>query len=412
MTANALRNIDLVRPPEPPPGGAAPLDIRHIVIDECHHPLRANGVYHVARMLALEQTKAGDVARIELLRARQEEMDGNVFDVRTDLLPLEGGKLLGRSVRLAPQIVTTMVAGAGLRTIFHIHSARQALLWFLSRELRRRGFAYAITVHGRYSHLYDQSGKTTRWLPLLYVKTAERAVLNVARFVQAVSEAEKKIIQRIAPHANVQVIPNAAFSSALSGAPPPPPRSARRPQFPHFGYCGRYEIEHKGLDLLIEGFAIYRQRGGKGLLTLIGTGPAREQIAAMAAHFEVGAFVEVGGPKFGEEKKTALKTWDFFVQPSRFDGIPIGALEAAFLGLPLIVTAGTGLREEVASFDAGVPIDEMTAEAVARAFEAAEAVDPDAWARKSRNAFTMAKSIGDWTKVAERLRSLYERAPA
>ena len=88
--------------------------------------------------------------------------------------------------------------------------------------------------------------------------------------------------------------------------------------------------------------------------------------------------------------------------------MPIGSLEAALLGLPLIVTAETGLRQQVASLEAGVPIAHLTAEAVAQAFRAAENATPEAWMRMSRNAHAMAASIGDWTAIAEKIRSLYE----
>ena len=408
MTVIALRNADFARPPRQAPHRMAPLDIRHIVIDDCHHPLRANGVHHVARMLTLEQIEAGDHARIVLFRAPEGETFDEVADVRTDLLPLIGSKLLGRLVRLAPKILTTLLAGANPRTIFHIHGARQPLLWSLSRALRQRGYPYAITVHGRYSHLFDLDGRTQRRTSLLYLKTVERGVLNAARFVHAVSEAERRIIRRIAPDARLEVVANAAFSSSRDGPPPAPRRSAPSPRFPMFGFCGRYEIEHKGLDLLIQGFADYRRRGGKGNLTLIGTGSARQRLADMAKALGVDDWVDVGGPQFGDEKNMTLRSWDFFVQPSRFDGVPIGPLEAALLGLPLIVTAETGLRQQVASLEAGVPIADLTAEAVAQAFRAAESATPDAWMRMSRNAHAMGASIGDWTAIAERIRSLYE----
>ena len=407
MTVTALRNADFACSPQLAARRAAPLDIRHIVIDDCHHPLRANGVHQVARMLTLEQTEAGDHARIALFRAPQAKPTDDPADVRMDLLPLVGRKLLGRVVALDRRILSMLLAGAGPRTVFHIHGARQPLLWFLSRELHRAECAYAVTVHGRYSHLYDVQGRARRWAPLMYFMTVERAALTPARFVQAVSEAESAIIRRIAPRARVRVVPNAAFSSALGGAPALPRRLSPSARFPMFGFCGRYEIEHKGLDLLIAGFALYRRGGGKGQLALIGTGPSRERIAAIAAELGVGEWVEVSGPRFGDEKNAVMNDWDFFVQPSRFDGVPLGSLEAALLGLPLIVTAETGLRRQVLSFDAGVPIDDLSASAVARALHAAEAVAPDAWARLSRNAHAMASSIGDWTVIAKRLRSLY-----
>jgi glycosyltransferase involved in cell wall biosynthesis len=410
MIVIASRSIDRARSPQQAARRAAPLDIRHIVIDDCHHPLRANGVFQVARMLTLEQIEAGDDARIILFRASNAAAADDVLDVRADLLPLAGLKLLGRVVRLAPQIVTTLLSGAGPRTIFHIHGARLPLLWSLSREFRRLGVPYAITVHGRYSHLYDRRGKPRRRAPLLYLKTIERPVLNASRFVQAVTASEKAIVQGIAPKARIEVIPNAVFSSARDGPPAAPRRSGPTQGFPRFGFCGRYAIEHKGLDLLVEGFALYRRAGGKGRLTLVGTGPEREQLIVMAARLGVKDLVEVNGPLFADEKNAILESWDFFVQPSRFDVLPGGLLGAALLGSPLIVTAETGLLQQVVSLEAGIPIGDLSAAAVAVALQTAENVGPDAWPRMSCNAHVMATSIGDWTAIAARIRSLYDLA--
>ena len=329
-------------------------------------------------------------------------------DQGTNALPLIGTRLRGRLVRLAPEIMDRLVAGSSARTIFHIHGGRQTLLWSLSSGLRRRSIPYAVTIHGRYSHLFDQQGQAARRLPLAYLKLIERPVLNAARLVQAVSPAEAIVIRRIAPNAAVECIPNAAYSSAIEGIPAAPKRSAQTSGEPVFGFCGRYEIEHKGLDLLIEGFALYRRGGGRGRLALIGTGPSREQLVAMASRLGLADVTTVDGPRFGEEKTAALQSWDFFVQSSRFDGVPVGALEAALLGLPLIVTEATGLTEHLATFKSGVAITGFTREAVANALNAAERMPPNIWTETSQNAYAMARSVGDWTTIAQRLRSLYQ----
>jgi hypothetical protein len=73
-----------------------------------------------------------------------------------------------------------------------------------------------------------------------------------------------------------------------------------------------------------------------------------------------------------------------------------------------MVTAETGLLEQVKSHDAGVPIDALDAKAVASALAAAELVRPDSWPRLSSNAHALAVSIGNWTTIARQIRSLYK----
>lgn len=388
------------------PGAPAGLDIRHVVIDDISpHPSAANGIHHVVRRIAREQIAARDNARIIFLRPGQER-EAAASDLPTLILPLDGPRFAGHVVGLAPQVVAALTAGAGRDTMFHIHTARQPLLPALARAFGRQGLAFGITVHGRYSHVIDGQGRVANWRSALYLRLIERHAIEKARFVQAVSSAEAEIIGRLAPRARISVIPNAAYSSALDGVPPLP-RRAPFAAFPTFGYCGRYEIVHKGLDLLIEGFAAYRRQGGRGKLVLIGTGPAREVIAALADRLGVAAAVDIHGPRFGEDKRRLMQSWDFFVQPSRFDGVPIAALEAALAGLPLIVSTETGLAGAVTAADAGIVIPNLTATAVAAAFAEASALQPAAWSRMAASAHATAVEIGDWTLIAASLRRLY-----
>ena len=90
--------------------------------------------------------------------------------------------------------------------------------------------------------------------------------------------------------------------------------------------------------------------------------------------------------------------------------MPIGALEAGLAGLPLIVSAETGLQGQVASFHAGIGIEDLTPQAVAQSFAQAERASADEWAAMSMAAYRMALSIGNWTTVAAELVELYRRA--
>jgi len=175
-----------------------------------------------------------------------------------------------------------------------------------------------------------------------------------------------------------------------------------------FGFLGRYAIEHKGLDVLVSGFAAYRKAGRKGSLELVGTGPSRDTLAAMARDLGVGEYVTLDGPRFGSEKARTLASWDYFVMSSRYEGIPIGALEAGLSGLPLILSAGTGLREQVVRFKAGFGIEALTTEGMARAFERAGNASAHEWSAMSAAAYRLGLSVGDWSSTAAQLMRLYQ----
>jgi glycosyltransferase involved in cell wall biosynthesis len=235
----------------------------------------------------------------------------------------------------------------------------------------------------------------------------ERPVLEKAHFVHAVSDSEASIIRQVAPNARIEVVPNAAYSQRTGETPPRfTPRAFGKGPV-RFGYVGRYAIEHKGLDILLNGFARYRARGGTGELELLGTGSARTEVMALSRALKLSESVRIGGGAFGEEKAAAFARWDYFIQTSRFEGSPVGVLEAALAGLPLIVTAGTGLQDEVDRLGAGFTISEATPAKVADALSAAEAADHAQRERMARRAHEMVVQLGNWSAIAGSLMRLY-----
>ncbi|MBU8541467.1 glycosyltransferase [Falsiroseomonas tokyonensis] len=393
----------LQRPAPAQPGGPA-LEVRHLAVaDGLGHPSEANGVHNVARALVREQRAAGDRASLVLL-ARGDVAPALDPACPTRIVRLEGPALRGRTVRLSQAAIEALLAGAGPGTLCHIHGGREPMLPGLGQALRRRGIPYAITVHGRFSHIYDPTGRTLKRSTALYLRLFERRLLEGARVVQALSEEEAAILRRVAPRARIAIIGNGAWSSRLGAVPAAP--AVRQPSaaFPHFAYCGRYAIAHKGLDLLLEGFAAYASAGGAGRLTMLGSGPAQAELARMASRLGIAGRVTILGPHFGDMRDAVLRECDYFVMASRYEGVPLAALEAGLLGLPLIVTAGTGLRAAVVAEQAGLPIAEHSAAAVAAALHAAEALTPAEWQARAAAAHALVLRHGDWTEIAARLR--------
>jgi glycosyltransferase involved in cell wall biosynthesis len=384
-----------------------PLDIRHVaVLDGTGHPSEANGVHNVARALVQEQRLAGDQARLVLLTKGVATQAGD-RSCPTQVVRLSGLTLRGHILRMSPRSIEELLVGVRPNTFFHIHGGREPMLPGLGRVLRRRGIPYALTVHGRFSHVYDPEGATVKRNTALYLQLYERSLLEGARVVQALSDEEAAIFRRVAPRARIEIIGNGAYSSSLDAVPESPLVQGISGDYPHFGYCGRYAIAHKGLDLLLEGFASYCRRGGAGRLTMIGTGPAREELAQMAKQLGIAHRVQILGPSFGAERDALLRECDYFVVTSRYEGVPLAALEAALLGLPLIVTAGSGLRALTIAEQAGLPVDDHSAEAVAAALLKADDLTADEWQNCAAAAHAMAVLRCDWARIAAQLRAAY-----
>ena len=392
------------------------LDIRHVAVaGRDDHPSAANGVHNVARLLMREQRATGHDASLFLLTqeeaAQGEGMLGEEPGVQR--VPMEGVSIRSRPVLLRRSVAERLLADAGEQTVFHIHGGREPLLVGLANRIRRRGLPYAVTTHGRFSHVYDRAGACLKRSTALYLGLVERGMLSRARFIQALSQAEARVLRRVAPGSTVAVVGNGAFSSRLGPALAPPGGRAPSAGFPLFVFCGRYAIHHKGLDLLLRGFALYRQAGGTGRLLTIGSGPARVTLQAMAAGLGISDAATIGEARFSAERDALVRGCDYFVMASRYEGVPLAALEAAAAGLPLIVTDETGLGDAIRSHGAGFPIEALSAEAVGAALGHASRQSETAWAAQRASAHRMVQEIGDWTAISARLCELYgSSAPA
>ena len=97
-----------------------------------------------------------------------------------------------------------------------------------------------------------------------------------------------------------------------------------------------------------------------------------DQVKALVESFGVGDIVRLHGPVFADEKERLILEADMFIQTSRFEGMPMGILEALSYGLPCLVTEGTTLAEFVKNNDAGIACH-TDAKSVAKAIEDAVA---------------------------------------
>ncbi len=83
-------------------------------------------------------------------------------------------------------------------------------------------------------------------------------------------------------------------------------------------------------------------------LTVVGEGPDEGALrAVLAAHPPLAARVTIRPPAHGEEKATLFAAHDLLVIPSLTDISPNAALEARAAGLPVLLTAETGLSSRL-----------------------------------------------------------------
>ena len=97
-----------------------------------------------------------------------------------------------------------------------------------------------------------------------------------------------------------------------------------------------------------------------------------------------------------------------FVHPSHSEGSPTAVLEAAALGLPLLVTTGTNVGGLVDQYKCGIHIPNNNVETIADALKDFDQLYINGGLDKMKEAsLKMVKQEFDWIKIAEKLTAIY-----
>ena len=108
----------------------------------------------------------------------------------------------------------------------------------------------------------------------------------------------------------------------------------------------------------------------------------------------------------GEDKESVLMNTDIFIQTSRFEGMPMGILEAMSYGIPCILTEGTTMASIVEEADAGWNAGSSTREigdAIIRAIQQKES-----WFEKGNNARKLIRDEYSWHNITDHTMEIYK----
>ncbi len=122
-------------------------------------------------------------------------------------------------------------------------------------------------------------------------------------------------------------------------------------------YIGRLDAYHKGLDLLLEAVRLSKQILIKNGCKIELYGPDYagrfDHVQSLIQGNDVQDLVTLNHEIVGADKARKLLEADFFIQTSRFEGMPLGILEAMSYGLPCLVSEGTAVGEVISEASAG-----------------------------------------------------------
>lgn len=174
-------------------------------------------------------------------------------------------------------------------------------------------------------------------------------------------------------------------------------------------YIGRIEPYQKGLDLLIKSSVLIKDELIKNNVKINLYGPdvdkKLKELQKIVEKYKLQTIFYFYPGVYGEQKQEILLKSDIFIMTSRFEGHPMALIEALSLGLPVFITKGTNMKEEVETFNAGWT-SETTEEDIARTFLKILNEKTDL-IKISSNAKKLAK-LYSWNAIAQKSHILYE----
>lgn len=107
----------------------------------------------------------------------------------------------------------------------------------------------------------------------------------------------------------------------------------RKPK--HILFLGRFDIDQKGIDLLIKSYALISKKT-RYPLVIAGHGPDEKKIRSLIKTLSLESKVKLVGSAYGEKKRKLLESAICVAFPSRREGFSLFFLEVLAAGVPIL----------------------------------------------------------------------------
>jgi poly(glycerol-phosphate) alpha-glucosyltransferase len=264
-------------------------------------------------------------------------------------LPFVAGKLLGPSAfGYSPDLMSRMRSDLQPSGIVHSHG-----LWMYPGVAARKcaaqtGSPLVISPHGMLEPWAMNNSRSKKrlagWL-------FENKNLRAADCLHALCAAEANHFRSLGLTNPIAIMPNGVDLKTLQ---PLPDRDDITERFPELKNRRRVLFlarlhPKKGLENLLRAWQKAGTDSADWCLMIAGSGDPvyEEQLRALVRDFSLGKNVFFLGPVYGSDKARALAAADVFVLPSFSEGFSMAILEAAAVGLPVLLTPECNFPELV-----------------------------------------------------------------
>ena len=249
----------------------------------------------------------------------------------------------------------------------------------LARLVRSRG-AHAVHTHGVHADLYGRlclqgldgvlllqtRHNDDRFRRLWIMRLLNQWLARRCVRIVAISDAVREFVCAVEgiPPRKVERI-----YYGLDAAPAPQSMADLRTELgwagaPLIGFVGRLTGQ-KGVDVLLNAFAIVHRALPAARLLLIGDGPQRAALAALAGRLQISAAVHFAG--WREDARAQMAALNVLAIPSRWEGFGLVTLEAMQAGVAVVASGVSALPEIVLDGETGLLVPAANAAKLAAA---------------------------------------------
>lgn len=175
-------------------------------------------------------------------------------------------------------------------------------------------------------------------------------------------------------------------------------------------FIGRLDVYQKGIDLFLQACQKLKEKLLKSNCIIEIYGPDysdnKKIIESLILDKELNDIVILKGPVFDKEKENIIINSDFFILTSRFEGHPMGLIEALSYGIPCLVTKGTNMAEEIETSGAGWTAD-FNIDSIVNAFQSL-LIENESIEEKGKAALELSKKYS-WNKIGKDSSEKYKK---
>lgn len=265
--------------------------------------------------------------------------------------------------------------------VVHMHSVFQLKHATLARQLTRRGIPYVIKPAGGLLPQVLQRGRIRK---SLYSWLIEKPRFAMAAAIAIVTPREEQDVRAFVPgyRGLIRWMPNPVDADSLQGQRWQPDPAVKRLVF-----LGRFDVLHKGIDILVE-----IARGLPDVeVHLYGTEDDNTRDWFEQIRQTLPANVHLHRPVFGAEKFQVLANASLYIQTARWEVFGISIAEAMYLGTPCAVASTINFAELFQQYDLGLVLPP----------------DPQEAARLLAEALNQPQQLQQWSAQAQEFAHTY-----